>query len=307
MSEEYKKQVDLLLKVLPHALKNKEMALKGGTAINLFYRDLKRYSVDIDLCYLPVKSRKDTFDSIYSILINMKKDIEELSNTYIVTLSKELKDFNTSILYIEHDGVKIKVEPNYLIRGALFDPEIIKTGDRTSKEFKREVEVQCQSLADCFGGKLVAALDRQHPRDLFDVMILFENEGITQEIRHSFLTHLMAHNRPIHEILNPRLKDIQEDFEKQFDGMSDEDVKLDDLLIAREKLVLEINQDITEKEKSFLLSFHNKTPNWKNCWDSKIQKFPATIRKLENLGKMTEKNHEKYIKHIKKHFGFKLD
>ena len=58
--EVYRRQVQLLIRVLPSIAEEACFALKGGTAINLFVRDMPRLSVDIDLTYLPVRraSRK---------------------------------------------------------------------------------------------------------------------------------------------------------------------------------------------------------------------------------------------------------
>jgi predicted nucleotidyltransferase component of viral defense system len=58
ISTRFKTQADLLLRVIPHIEKEKLFALKGGTAINLFVRDMPRLSVDIDLTYLPFDDRK---------------------------------------------------------------------------------------------------------------------------------------------------------------------------------------------------------------------------------------------------------
>ena len=55
MLEHYRNQAQLLVDVLPYVAQQEVFALKGGTAINLFHRDLPRLSVDIDLTYLPVQ------------------------------------------------------------------------------------------------------------------------------------------------------------------------------------------------------------------------------------------------------------
>lgn len=105
-----------------------------------------------------------------------------------------------------------------------------------------------------YGGKLVAAMDRQHPRDLFDVMQLFEHEGITAGIRRAFVVYLASHNRPVHEVLFPTLRDIRHEFEHNFAGMTAEPVELDVLLAAREQMVRELQQGLTADERRFLLS-----------------------------------------------------
>lgn len=57
VDESYRRQVSLLIKIVPLVAKETVFALKGGTAINLFLRNMPRLSVDIDLTYLPVKDR----------------------------------------------------------------------------------------------------------------------------------------------------------------------------------------------------------------------------------------------------------
>ena len=101
-----------------------------------------------------------------------------------------------------------------------------------------------------YGGKLVAALDRQHPRDLFDVMQIFENEGITLEIRRAFVVYLASHNRPVHEVLFPALRDISSDYERNFVGMTTDSVALEALLGARERMVRELQTASIRKSGS---------------------------------------------------------
>ncbi len=69
-----------------------------------------------------------------------------------------------------------------------------------------DLEIPVASLEDVYGGKLVAAMDRQHPRDLFDIMQLLAHEGITAGIRRAFVVYLASHNRPVHEVLFPKTR-----------------------------------------------------------------------------------------------------
>ena len=62
--EQYMRQVELLVRTLPFIARQDVFALKGGTAINLFYRDMPRLSVDIDLTYLPIEDRDATLAGI---------------------------------------------------------------------------------------------------------------------------------------------------------------------------------------------------------------------------------------------------
>ena len=62
--EVYRRQVQLLVRTLPLVAQEECFALKGGTAINLFYRNLPRLSVDIDLAYLPLADRAQSLAEI---------------------------------------------------------------------------------------------------------------------------------------------------------------------------------------------------------------------------------------------------
>ncbi len=137
-----------------------------------------------------------------------------------------------------------------------------------------------------YGGKLVAALDRQHPRDLFDVMQLFAHEGITPGIRRAFVVYLASSNRPIHEVLFTPLRDIRHDYEYNFQGMTAERVPLDALLAARERMVREIQQGLDDDERRFLLSLAGGAPDWSLLGIAHLEHLPGIRWKLHNLAQL---------------------
>ena len=150
------------------------------------------------------------------------------------------------------------------------------------------------SLEDVYGGKLVAALDRQHPRDLFDVMQLFAHEGITPGIRRAFVVYLASSNRPVHEVLFPPLRDIRHDFVHNFQGMTAEPVPLDALLAARERLVREIQQGLDDDERRFLLSLVAGAPEWALLGIDQLEHLPGVRWKLHNLTQLQKMNAKKF-------------
>ena len=85
MESIYKQQLELLLEVLPYVAEDDMFCLKGGTAINLFIRDMPRVSIDIDLVYMPVSDRKSALDQIEKSLLIIKKKIESISSTFKVS------------------------------------------------------------------------------------------------------------------------------------------------------------------------------------------------------------------------------
>lgn len=72
MNEAYREQVRLMLDLLPFIADDSIFALKGGTAINFFVRDMPRLSVDIDLTYLPLEDRAASLAGISAGLARIK-------------------------------------------------------------------------------------------------------------------------------------------------------------------------------------------------------------------------------------------
>lgn len=296
--EQYKKTVDLLLDILPIALKDERVALKGGTAINLFHRDFPRLSVDIDLCYLPLEDRETTFKNIHQILVDLKKSLE--SNFSLKVTANGPFDGKKEIkLVAVKENVEVKIEPNFTLRGSLFPVVDIDLSPKAVSDFQKIVTARCLNLADTYGGKICAALDRQHPRDLFDIKFLLENEGVTTDVKDSFLFYLISHNRPINELLNPNFKDITREYRDEFLEMAQMKIDLEELVKYRVKLVQEINKSLTAKDRKFLISFVSNTPDWSLVRDDKIQNYPSVKWKLKNQNDMSSLKTEDYIKKVK--------
>ncbi len=155
------------------------------------------------------------------------------------------------------------------------------------------------SMAELYGGKIVAALDRQHPRDLFDIKILLANEGITEEIRRAFVVYLAGHDRPMHEVLSPTLHDMRTVFVNEFEGLTTEAVHYEDLETARSELVKILHTSLTDSERRFLLSMKNGDPQWKLIPIDGIENLPALQWKLTNIHKMDKTKHRKQVNKLK--------
>jgi predicted nucleotidyltransferase component of viral defense system len=291
--EEYAEQVRLLIRLLPIIDKEPVFALKGGTAINLFYRPLPRLSVDIDLLYLPMEDRETALKNIKAALARITADIKQtIKGTRVQNTT--LQQDNSLRVIVELAGAKVKVELSPVIRGTVFEAKRMEVRKEVEEEFGY-AEMLVASHPDLYAGKLCAALDRQHPRDLFDVKQLYENEGLTDDLRKTFLIFLISHFRPMAELLNPNRKDIAEIYHNEFIQMADVDISLEELLAIREKLIYDINHDMTENERKFLLSFKNKKPDWTLLeMDNTelIAALPSVQWRMANLEKMTEARHK---------------
>jgi predicted nucleotidyltransferase component of viral defense system len=227
ISKVYKTQVNLLLQLLPFIAKEKIFALKGGTAINLFVRNMPRLSVDIDLVYLPIDSRNEALQNIQAGLGRIKSDIEK--NVQGININTVSPDGETDVkLNCQRQGAQIKIEVNTITRGNVFQPHLLSVVDSVQQEFDKFAAINIISIAELYGGKICAAVDRQHPRDLFDVKLLFENEGFTNEIWEGFKIGLISHYKPIGELIYPKLKNQESAFNNQFAGMTRVDFSYED-------------------------------------------------------------------------------
>lgn len=288
MNQIYLETARLLIQVAPIVFNDGIFALKGGTAINLFYRDMPRLSVDLDLVFVNYRlSRNEALTSIGDAL---RKASDRLAQYGFQTHITSVQNVGETKLFVRRGNIEVKVEVNFVMRGTINSIVSIGLTQKAKDTLLADLELPVVSIEDVYGGKLVAALDRQHPRDLFDVCQLLENEGITPEIRKAFVAYLACHNRPIHEVLFPRFKDIEQEFQSSFLGMTATPVELNNLLAARERVARELQSGLTTPERDFLVSLAHAEPNWLLLDISHLESLPAIRWKLQNLRDFSKKN-----------------
>ncbi len=294
MKDVYKKQVALLLDILPEITKEDVFALHGGTAINLFSLNMPRLSVDIDLTYIPASNNRYTdLRNIRSALDRIKERLKKQMPAIRFSDSQRAEE-ELKLICTVPDAM-VKVEVNQINRGLIAEPELMVLCDKAQETFNKFCEVRAVSQKQLWGGKINAALDRQHPRDLFDVKNLITEIGYSTEIKEGFIFFLLCGKRPIHELLRPHSIDQSAIFESQFKGMTDVAFGYDEYQTTRELLIKTINDSLTEEDKEFLLAFTKGEPNW-----SKVDysKYPAIRWKLLNINKLKENNLVKYKEQI---------
>lgn len=295
INNSYYKQVSLLIRMLPVIATENIFALKGGTAINLFIRDFPRLSVDIDLAYLPLEPRDKA-------LINVKAALQRITNLInnqpdIKATLQDTRDDELRII-VNNPVATIKIEVSPVARGTLHQPEILEIKESVEDEFGY-AEIPVVSLPDLYGGKLCAAMDRQHPRDLFDVRVLLEQEGITRDIFVGFLTYTLSHPRPINEVMAPNWQPLEDKFYTEFEGMTAEIITFDDLASVRLNMLVALQAHFTERDRDFLLSFKQGEPDWSLFDYSSVADLPAVRWKLLNIKKLTKnqtKHSEQFLK-----------
>lgn len=291
MNQVYLDTARLMIQIAPLVFADKVFALKGGTAINLFVRDMPRLSVDLDLVFVDHRLGRD--EALARINDAIRKAVDQLKKRGFQTHAATVPDAGQTKLFVRRDKLEVKVEVNFVLRGTVHPIRSTSLTPKAKETLLADLELPVVSLEDLYGGKLVAALDRQHPRDLFDVMELFLHGGITPEIRRSFVVYLASHNRPIHEVLFPNLRDISSEYEGTFKGMTTEPVALKALLSARERMIAELKAGLDAAEREFLLSLARNAPNWDLLGIEHLEQLPCIRWKLENLGRLAKANPKK--------------
>ena len=283
----YRRQLQLLVQVLPFVANEKCFGLKGGTAINLFFRDLPRYSVDIDLTYVPGDGYPTAMKAIGAALQRIADRLSSGSPSFHVALGQGEPEGPVDTLTVADADTEVKVEVNPVLRGTVHPVIEMEATATVQREFGF-VAARVLSRPDVYAGKLVAALDRQHPRDLFDVKLLLENEGISDTLFRTFLAYLVGHKGSIPDVLAPRRKDIRRLYEEQFVPMTVERASFEELLETRERLIHEVLARLDEPLKQFLLSVQSRKPEWALLGLDGVKRLPAVKWRLVNLGKMSE-------------------
>ena len=281
MDKNYADTVRLLLAVAPEVFANDIFAMKGGTAINLFVQDMPRLSVDIDVVYLPRHvQREEALKAINNELAAIAKRVTPLELQTRLVRAKELSDTK---LVIENETSQVKIEVNVVFRGTVLPVERRPLTAKTSELFGVEFELPILARDELYAGKLVATLDRQHPRDLFDVWQLYASGGITDAMVECFVIYLAGHNRPPHEVLFGNDKDIAAEYENAFVGMAEIECSLDTLLQTRVQVRQELQMRLTERHRKFLSGLVRAEPDWSLLEHQHAAELPALRWKLANL------------------------
>ena len=297
------KQAELMIRVIPHVAGEQCFGLKGGTAINLFLRDMPRLSVDIDLTYLPIEPRDRSLKNITNALKRIATSIKQAMPLVRVQESKVKGSNRVAKLFVRNQDAQIKIEPNEVIRGTVFPCAVRELSEKAAELFELSASTNTLSIADLYGGKLCAASDRQHPRDIFDIKILMDEEGVTSDIRRAFVVYLASHDRPINELIDPTRQDIRHVYEHEFAGLTSIPVPYEDLIVAREKFIKILQSELTDQERNFLLSLKEGQPRWSLMGIEGIDKLPAIQWKLTNIKNMTSKKHAESLAKLKAKLG----
>ena len=293
MNELYKKQVALLIRIIPSVYRIQDFAVHGGTAINLFYKNMPRYSVDIDITYIPIQDRDKSLKAINAHLVELKQMIEKSIPDIRVTHKPDV----WKLLCIK-DGATVKIEVNGTKRGIIGATEDKSLCVKAQAEFSMGCQARVVSFTQLYGGEISAALNRQHPRDLFDYKYMPLDSLL--QAKDGLMFCLLGSDKPILESLQPSRVDQTEALRNQFDGMTDVPFSYEDYEATRKELIEKVNQILTKEDKEFLVSFEQGKPEWNKCCTGDLSEYPSIKWKLQNILKLKETNPKKYNTGVEK-------
>jgi predicted nucleotidyltransferase component of viral defense system len=306
MNPVYLETARLLTQVAPLVFVDDTFALKGGTAINLFIRDMPRLSVDLDLVFVDPSRPRD--EALASIGRALRETTERLIRRGFQVHAPAPGGIGAK-LFVRRGRIEVKVEVNVVLRGTVQPVGRASLRPAARDVLMADVEIPVVSLEDVYGGKLVAALDRQHPRDLFDVMQLYAHEGITPGIRRAFVVYLACHNRPVHEVLYAAPRDIRHEYERNFAGMTAQPAPLEALLQTRDRMKSDLQSGLDVHERRFLLGLVAGEPMLGGLGVPQVEALPGIrwkLRNLEELRRAQPRKHAEQFAALAERWGDRL-
>jgi predicted nucleotidyltransferase component of viral defense system len=288
MNQDYVDTVRLLLDIAPAVFKPPRFAMKGGTALNLFVQDMPRLSVDIDVVFNDYSlDRESALKAISADLAAVKAAIAAMGHRAVLPTTKSGDDVK---LLVNGNDSQVKVEVNFVFRGTVLPVVHTPLVQAAQDLFTTEIAVPILETAELYGSKLVAAMDRQHPRDIFDVMKMLDKFGWQSSFVDCFVAYLAGHNRPVHEVLFPNKLPLEPTFSNEFMGMTREVVELSALERVQGQVIAELPRALTAAHRDFLLSLVRADPAWELMPFKHLQQLPALQWKLLNLRKLKLRN-----------------
>lgn len=284
----YSDRVQLLVDILPVLAKETRFALKGGTAINLFEHDLPRLSVDIDLTWLPVQDFETGVSAISTALEQLAEALRARPLQLKVQTSGGANTGGITRLICSRGRARVQIETTPVMRGTVHPVRTMVVQPEVEQAFGF-ASTQVLDFADLYAGKLAAALSRQHPRDLFDIGFLLEDERAGATLWRTFLVYLTCSPKPAWELLAPREPvDFEAIFDAHFKGMTAKPVTADQLLENKTRLLLWISGKLDKPSCDFLWSVEDEQPNFELISLEGAAALPGVGRKLQNLARRSK-------------------
>lgn len=295
LTADYQRAVQLLLRLVPAVFVSDAFGLKGGTAINLFMSPVSRLSVDLDLVFLPLGLPRD--QALAAIGAELDAVRERATSAGLsVRAPRRIAGDDTQLL-VSDGQTEVKIEVNQIFRGSVLPPRMVDLHPAAQEMFATDVTARLLASPEVYAGKAVAALDRQHPRDLFDVWVRNQEAGYTSDDLDVFAVYLAGHNRPPHEILAGRDKPVADLYASALMGMTPGPIpSIEELEDTRRRLRRDVLARMSPQAREFLASFFALTPDWHALAFTDLELLPALQWKLQNLEKFKARRPEDFAR-----------
>jgi hypothetical protein len=292
MDRAYIETARLMLLVAPQVFRAPDFAMKGGTALNIFLHDMPRLSVDIDVAFTNhTASRGEALQTIRRELQALCERLETLGVKGTPVGTEDSEDVK---ILVSRGTVNAKIEVNYNFRGTLIPPRAVRITESARRVFAADFSIPALAKEELYGGKLVAALDRQHPRDFFDVREMFFGGHFDPGVVDCFICYLAGHNRTVHDVLFSTDKNFSAIYEEQFVGMTARPVSISELEQARADLRAALDRHLQDRHKQFLLGLVRLEPEWDLMPFAHLRELPALKWKLLNLEQLRHRNPKRF-------------
>jgi hypothetical protein len=292
MDHAYIETARLMLLVAPQVFRAPDFAMKGGTALNIFLHDMPRLSVDIDVAFTNHTAPRD--EALQTIRKELQTLCERLEPMGLKSTLVGTKDSEDMKIRVSRGTVNVKIEVNYNSRGTLLPARSARITESARRVFAADFSVPVLADAELYGGKLVAALDRQHPRDFFDVREMFLKGHFNPGVVDCFVSCLAGHHLTVHDVLFSKDKNFTAIYEEQFVGMTRRPISVAELEQARDDLRAAIGSHLQDHHKQFLLGLVRLEPEWNLMPFPHLRELPALKWKLLNLEKLKRKNPKRF-------------
>jgi predicted nucleotidyltransferase component of viral defense system len=298
-SETFLKPSKLMVECLSVLKDDGIFALKGGTAINYFYHGMPRLSVDIDLSYIKINTRAEALEEMKEGLEIYKNDLD---NKGFHTEFKGSVNEGNGKIFVSSNGVNIKIEPNYILRGTIYPTQMLRMVDEATKVFDITSKVRTLDYREIFAGKMAAFLDRQNPRDIFDMGEFRKAGHHIEEIMDAVVIYIAQDDGMISHILDPILQDKETEFNNHFKGMTIEPVEYGRLVEIRKEILDEFHKSLKKEHGEFLVSIMENKPQWGLLPFQGIEELSGIKWKMQNIPKMKEESRLKEVEDLRNFF-----
>ena len=253
---------------------------------------MPRLSVDIDVVYTDYSTpRPAALKAIGEGLDHARKQLVKFGLEAEVSATRAGDEIK---LFIRRGGVQVKVEVNHVFRGTVLPVETRALNAEAKRIFTTDLSAPVLATPELYGSKLVAAMDRQHPRDIFDVRGIYKTTGLNADVVECFVCYLAGHNRPVHEVLFSNYVDLSAPFENEFQGMAQCPITLAELQKVRTKLKKELPSKLADNHRQFLIGLVSGEPDWQLMKCPHLEKLPAIQWKIQNLARLSKSNPKKF-------------